>query len=139
MWKKGINIKSKISGLTKENVSASRRWNWTGLVEKRKHQDKHITTYWLIGGYSLRDRCKIDQMEGYPYSQRQAVCQYPSLEAENCSKGRWHSPAAQRLVNKRDFTRWRIVVLFNSCQTKVWSVSFVKAESRPLCFWQQRN
>lgn len=52
--------------------------------------------YWFIGGYSLRDGCRIDQMEGYPYSQRQAVCQYPSLETQNGSKDPWHSPTLQR-------------------------------------------
>ena len=51
--------------------------------------------YWFIGGYSLRDGCKIDQTEGYPYSQRQAVCQYPSLETQNGSKDPWHSPTPQ--------------------------------------------
>lgn len=81
-----MNTKSNIPGLTKENKSDSRRSHWTGLVENGKHQDKHITAYWLIGGYSLRDGCKIDQMEGYPYLQRQAVCQYPSVEAENGSR-----------------------------------------------------
>lgn len=99
---RGMNIKSNIPGLTRENKSASGKSQWTGLEENGKHQDKHITAYWLIEGYRLRDGCKIDQMEGYPYSQRQAVCQYPSLEAENGSKDPWHSPAVQTLVNERD-------------------------------------
>lgn len=42
---RGMNIKSNIPGLTRENKSASGKSQWTGLEENGKHQDKHITAY----------------------------------------------------------------------------------------------
>lgn len=62
-------------------------------MESTRANTSRLLIYW---GYSLRDGCRIDQMEGYPYSQRQAVCQYPSLETQNGSKDPWHSPTLQR-------------------------------------------
>lgn len=97
-----MNIECNMPGLTKENKTDPGQTQWQGLEENGRHQDKHITAYWIIGGCSLRDGSKIDQMEGYPYSQRQAVCQYPSLETENGSKHPWHSRAVQRLVSESE-------------------------------------
>lgn len=37
--------------------------------EEYKALGQTNVSYWFIGGNSLCDRCKIDQMEGYPYSQ----------------------------------------------------------------------
>lgn len=118
-----MNIEGRMLGLTKGNKIASGQIQWKALEESGKHLDKHITAYWLIGGYSLRDGCKIDQMEGYPYSPRQAVCQYPSLETENGWKDPWHSPAVQRLVTESLRVKngsFRIHVKWKSVQSPLW-------------------
>lgn len=68
--------------------------------EEYKALGQTNVSYWFIGGNSLCDRCKIDQMEGYPYSQKQAVCQYPSVQIQNACNNPWHSNTVQQFVWK---------------------------------------
>lgn len=81
--------------------------------ERRVAGQTHLG-YWFIGGYSLRDGGRIDQMEGYPYSQRQAVCQYPSRETQNGSEDPCFFSTAERVVLRLEESlcarRFRVVL-----------------------------
>lgn len=76
------------------------RWAAREWEREIKHWDKQMWVIDLLGGIVFVTLCRIDQMEGYPYSQKQAVCQYPSVQIQNACNNPWHSKTVQQFVWK---------------------------------------